>query len=32
MTTAYDAVMARIAAPIVDILLLGDSVGNVCLD
>ncbi|XIA63718.1 3-methyl-2-oxobutanoate hydroxymethyltransferase [Bradyrhizobium sp. TZ2] len=31
MTTAYDAVTARIAAPIVDIILVGDSVGNVCL-
>ena len=31
MTTAYDAVTARIADPIVDILLVGDSVGNVCL-
>jgi 3-methyl-2-oxobutanoate hydroxymethyltransferase len=31
MTTAYDAVMARIADPIVDIILVGDSVGNVCL-
>lgn len=31
MTTAYDAVSARIADPIVDILLVGDSVGNVCL-
>ncbi|SPP92830.1 3-methyl-2-oxobutanoate hydroxymethyltransferase [Bradyrhizobium vignae] len=31
MTTAYDAVTARIASPIVDILLVGDSVGNVCL-
>jgi len=32
MTTAYDAVTARIAdAAGVDILLVGDSVGNVCL-
>lgn len=31
MTTAYDAVTARIADPVVDILLVGDSVGNVCL-
>ncbi len=31
MTTAYDAVTARIASPIVDIILVGDSVGNVCL-
>ncbi|UWU75594.1 3-methyl-2-oxobutanoate hydroxymethyltransferase [Bradyrhizobium huanghuaihaiense] len=31
MTTAYDAVAARIADPIVDIILVGDSVGNVCL-
>ncbi|MET4260889.1 3-methyl-2-oxobutanoate hydroxymethyltransferase [Bradyrhizobium sp. S3.12.5] len=31
MTTAYDAVSARIADPIVDIVLVGDSVGNVCL-
>ncbi len=31
MTTAYDAVSARIADPIVDIMLVGDSVGNVCL-
>ncbi|OAF08763.1 3-methyl-2-oxobutanoate hydroxymethyltransferase [Bradyrhizobium centrolobii] len=31
MTTAYDAVSARIADPIVDILLVGNSVGNVCL-
>ncbi|MFK4719147.1 3-methyl-2-oxobutanoate hydroxymethyltransferase [Bradyrhizobium niftali] len=31
MTTAYDAVTARIADPIVDIVLVGDSVGNVCL-
>ena len=31
MTTAYDTVTARIADPIVDILLVGDSVGNVCL-
>jgi 3-methyl-2-oxobutanoate hydroxymethyltransferase len=31
MTTAYDAVTARVADPIVDIILVGDSVGNVCL-
>jgi 3-methyl-2-oxobutanoate hydroxymethyltransferase len=31
MTTAYDAVAAHIADPIVDIILVGDSVGNVCL-
>ncbi|WGR90691.1 3-methyl-2-oxobutanoate hydroxymethyltransferase (plasmid) [Bradyrhizobium sp. ISRA443] len=31
MTTAYDAVTSRIADPIVDIILVGDSVGNVCL-
>lgn len=31
MTTAYDAVTARIADPVVEILLVGDSVGNVCL-
>ncbi|MBR0713855.1 3-methyl-2-oxobutanoate hydroxymethyltransferase [Bradyrhizobium liaoningense] len=31
MTTAYDAVTARIADPIVDMILIGDSVGNVCL-
>ncbi|OSJ13512.1 3-methyl-2-oxobutanoate hydroxymethyltransferase [Bradyrhizobium canariense] len=31
MTTAYDAITARIADPIVDIILVGDSVGNVCL-
>lgn len=31
MTTAYDAVTARIAAAVVDIILVGDSVGNVCL-
>jgi 3-methyl-2-oxobutanoate hydroxymethyltransferase len=32
MTTAYDAVTARIAdAAGVDVLLVGDSVGNVCL-
>jgi 3-methyl-2-oxobutanoate hydroxymethyltransferase len=31
MTTAYDAVTARIVDPIVDIILVGDSVGNVCL-
>lgn len=31
MTTAYDAVTARIASPVVDVILVGDSVGNVCL-
>jgi 3-methyl-2-oxobutanoate hydroxymethyltransferase len=31
MTTAYDAVTARIADPVVDLILVGDSVGNVCL-
>lgn len=31
MTTAYDAVTARIADPTVDVILIGDSVGNVCL-
>ncbi|MET4391499.1 3-methyl-2-oxobutanoate hydroxymethyltransferase [Bradyrhizobium sp. F1.4.3] len=31
MTTAYDAFTARIADPIVDVILVGDSVGNVCL-
>jgi 3-methyl-2-oxobutanoate hydroxymethyltransferase len=31
MTTACDAVTARLAEPIVDMLLVGDSVGNVCL-
>lgn len=31
MTTAYDAVTAGIADSIVDIILVGDSVGNVCL-
>lgn len=31
MTTAYDAVSARIADPLVNIGLVGDSVGNVCL-
>src|SRR6266702_7114690 len=31
MTTAYDAVTARIADPVVDMILVGDSVGNVCL-
>ncbi|MPR07680.1 3-methyl-2-oxobutanoate hydroxymethyltransferase [Microvirga tunisiensis] len=31
MTTAYDAVTARLADPVVDMLLVGDSVGNVCL-
>jgi 3-methyl-2-oxobutanoate hydroxymethyltransferase len=31
MTTAYDSVTARISDQIVDIILVGDSVGNVCL-
>ena len=31
MTTAYDAITARIADTVVDIILVGDSVGNVCL-
>lgn len=31
MTTAYDAATARIADPMVDMILVGDSVGNVCL-
>lgn len=31
MTTAYDATTARIADTVVDIILVGDSVGNVCL-
>ena len=31
MTTAYDAVTARLADPVIDMLLVGDSVGNVCL-
>ena len=31
MTTAYDAVTARIADTAVEIILVGDSVGNVCL-
>jgi len=31
MTTAYDAVTARLADPVVDMILVGDSVGNVCL-
>lgn len=31
MTTAYDSVAARIADPVVDVILVGDSVGNVCL-
>ena len=31
MTTAYDAVTAGLADPIVDMILVGDSVGNVCL-
>lgn len=28
MTTAYDAVTARIVDPIVDVVLVGDSVGS----
>lgn len=31
MTTAYDAITARIADATVDIILVRDSVGNVCL-
>jgi 3-methyl-2-oxobutanoate hydroxymethyltransferase len=31
MTTAYNAVTARLADPVVDMILVGDSVGNVCL-
>lgn len=31
MTTAYDAVTTRIADPVVDVILVGHSVGNVCL-
>src|SRR3954451_14450301 len=31
MVTAYDAATARIADPVVDVILVGDSVGNVCL-
>ena len=31
MTTAYDALTARLADPVVDVLLVGDSVGNVLL-
>jgi 3-methyl-2-oxobutanoate hydroxymethyltransferase len=31
MTTAYDSVAARIADLSVDVILVGDSVGNVCL-
>src|SRR5215210_8982996 len=31
MVTAYDAATARIADPVVDMILVGDSVGNVCL-
>lgn len=31
MTTAYDSVAARIADSVVDVILVGDSVGNVCL-
>ncbi|MET4449149.1 ketopantoate hydroxymethyltransferase [Bradyrhizobium sp. GM2.2] len=31
MTTGYDAVTACIADPVVDVILVGDSVGNVCL-
>ncbi|WP_071916501.1 3-methyl-2-oxobutanoate hydroxymethyltransferase [Bradyrhizobium japonicum] len=30
LSTACDAVTARIADPIVEIILIGDSVGNVC--
>jgi len=31
MVTAYDTATARIADPVVDVILVGDSVGNVCL-
>lgn len=31
VTTAYDSATARIADPVVDVILVGDSVGNVCL-
>lgn len=31
MVTAYDAAMARLVDPLVDVILVGDSVGNVCL-
>src|SRR4051812_34902014 len=31
MTTAYDSVTARLADPVVDMILVGDSAGNVCL-
>ncbi|MEH3144730.1 MAG: 3-methyl-2-oxobutanoate hydroxymethyltransferase [Methylobacterium frigidaeris] len=31
MVTAYDAAMARLVDPVVDAILVGDSVGNVCL-
>ncbi|QRM32967.1 3-methyl-2-oxobutanoate hydroxymethyltransferase [Microvirga sp. VF16] len=31
MTTAYDAVTARLVDPVVDMILVGDSVCNVCL-
>ncbi len=31
MTTAYDAFSAKLADPLVDVLLVGDSVGNVLL-
>lgn len=31
MVTAYDAATARIVDPVVDMILVGDSVGNVCL-
>ncbi|ACA18923.1 3-methyl-2-oxobutanoate hydroxymethyltransferase [Methylobacterium sp. 4-46] len=31
MVTAYDAAMARLVDPVVDVILVGDSVGNVCL-
>ncbi|MFE1600218.1 3-methyl-2-oxobutanoate hydroxymethyltransferase [Methylobacterium sp. ID0610] len=31
MVTAYDAAMTRLVDPVVDVILVGDSVGNVCL-
>jgi 3-methyl-2-oxobutanoate hydroxymethyltransferase len=31
MTIAYDVVTARLADPAVDMILVGDSVGNVCI-
>jgi len=31
MVTAYDAAAARIVDPVVDMILVGDSVGNTCL-